>query len=772
MLDPLAAADAASAPSVASDPAPAPGHTRRGFVRGVAVAGASTMAAAALDSVGATSLMGDSAVAAGPPTPFHDFKAIAASPADQFEVPEGFRADVLISWNDEFENTDGTKLRYGFNNDFLAYMPLPGKTDEALLFVNHEYPAPFFQHGGADPKTKTVEQIEIEQYSVGNSIVHVRRDAEGLWEVVSPSPYNRRITGSSPACAATGPLANTTQLNADGTSVKIDETIAGSLANCSGGITPWGTALSCEENYDGYYGDSSAFAYGWKHKPGTEKYDEKTYAHYGWVVEHDPYDASSTPRKHTALGRFRHENTAFRHVPGKRFVLYMGDDKTNEGVYKFVSSRRFVEGRREENLKILTEGQLFIAKWSPEGRRRFKNSDGSGLLTATSGRGEWVLVNDSELVDTSALLRKRLGTEAFNQFFATNRPEDVEVDADGTVLIAFTNNSTVNDRHGAIRKLREDNNDPTAATFSWEDYAEGGPTGRSDVGEQGFSSCDNLCFDESNNLWVVTDISSSSLNNPAAPYYAYHGNNAVFMVPRSGPNAGIAYRFANMPIDAEGTGPYFSTDGSTLFVNVQHPGEETSPAKGAVYGQPSTYSSYWPEGNKTAGVQPALPKPATVAITRVRRPDGPGPKPGTPAPGPGTPPPGGSTTIPPTTPKPAPKPTGKTSVSVPSAVKLATLLSRGVTAEVRVREAARLQVQLRVRVPKVGRSKARTIMAVTVRRTVSAGEHDVRLRPGAVARAALRLRRGRKLQAEVLLEVSPVDGSPRKLRRSDRFRIS
>lgn len=758
MHDPHAASGPGpSEPAAPVPSAAAPGaHTRRGFVRGVAVAGASTFAAAALDSAGITNLMGDSAVAAGAPTPFHDFRALAQSPADQFEVPEGFRADVVIAWDEEFENTDGTKLRYGFNCDFLAFMPLAGKPDEALLFVNHEYPAPFFQHGNADPKTKTVAQIEIEQYSVGNSIVHVRRGAEGTWDVVSPSPYNRRITGSTPACDVTGPLRGTTQQNADATPVVIETTIAGSLANCSGGITPWGTALSCEENYDGYYGDASAFAYGWKHKPGTEKYDEKTFAHYGWVVEHDPYDASSTPRKHTALGRFRHENTAFRHVPGKRFVLYMGDDKVNEGVYKFVSSRKFVEGRREENLKILTEGQLFIAKWSPEGRRRFKNSDGSGLLTATSGRGEWVLVNESELVDTSALLRKRFGTADFDKFFGTNRPEDVEVDVDGSVLIAFTNNSGVNDRHGAIRKVREDNNDPTAATFSWEDYAEGGPTGREDVGEQGFSSCDNLCFDESNNLWVVTDISSSSLNNPSAAYYQYHGNNAVFMIPRSGPNAGIAYRFANMPIDAEGTGPYFSADGSTLFVNVQHPGEETSPAKGAVYGQPTTYRSYWPEGNRTAGVNPSLPRPSTVAITKI-------PVPGTP--------PGGSTTIPPTTPPKPAGPTGRTTVDVPESVKMATLVGSGVTVRFRVRETARVRVQLRVRLPKVGRRRARTLTAATITKTVGAGSHQVKLRPGTVARAALRLYRGRKLRAEALLEVTPADGSKKKLRRSDVFRV-
>ncbi|WP_051471239.1 PhoX family protein [Patulibacter minatonensis] len=761
--------DASDAPSPAS-------HTRRGFVRGVAIAGASTMAAAALDATGATSLMGDSAVAAGPPTPFSDFRAIAASSADRFEVPEGYRADIVISWDDEFANTDGTTYRYGFNNDFLAFLPIDGKPEEALLFVNHEYPGPFFQHGHTTAATKTAGDIALEKASVGNSIVHVRRDADGLWQVVSPSPYNRRISGDSPACDVTGPLRGAAAAALpDGTLVRVGQSadrpnqIDGSIANCSGGTTPWGTTLSCEENYQDYgpVPAPGGFTYGWG---GT--YLQTTHANYGWVVEHDPYDPSSTPRKHTALGRFRHENTAFRHVAGKRFVLYMGDDKANEGVYKFVSSRKFVAGRREENLKILTEGQLYVAKWSPEGRRRFKNADGSGLLTATSGTGEWVLVAESELVDTAAHLRKRFGTD-YDKYFATNRPEDVEVDVDGTVYVSFTNNSSVNDQHGAVRKLREQNNDPTAATFTWEDYAEGGQTGRDDVGEQGFSSCDNLVFDDSNNLWVVTDISSSSLKGSSSQkaYYAYHGNNAVFMIPRSGPNAGIAYRFANMPIEAEGTGPYFSTDGSTLFVNVQHPGEETGPAN-ATYGQPATYTSWWPDGSKGGGTAPALPRPSTVAITRVQQPDtGGGGTPGGSAPG-------GSTTIPPTTPPPAggggggtPGPTGRTTVDVPETVRAATLTSKGVTASIRVREASRVEVRLEIALPRAGRSRARTITAVTSRRTVGAGAHEVRLRPGAVARALLRTRRGKTLRARVILEVRPSDGTPKLVRRSDAFRI-
>lgn len=738
---------------------PQAGRTRRSFIRGVAAAGASTAAAVALDGAGITDLLGDSAVAAGPPTPFSDFKALAASSADQVEVPEGFRADVLIQWGDEFLNSDGTKLRYGFNNDFLAFLKLDGKPDEGLLFVNHEYPAPFFQHGNKGPGGKTAEQVELEKDSVGNSIVHIKR-VDGLWQVVSPSPYNRRITGGAPDCAFTGPLRGTIQQNADGTPIEIEATAAGSLANCSGGITPWGTTLSCEENYDGYWSTTSSFGYGWANVPGNDKYNEKTYAHYGWVVEHDPYDPSSTPRKHTALGRFRHENTAFRHVAGKKFVLYMGDDKAGEGVYKFVSDREFLPGRRSHNLQILEQGTLYIAKWAPEGRRRFATAAageaGGSPVTPESGSGEWVKVEQNELVDTAALLRKRIGTAEYDLHFSTNRPEDVEVDADGTVYVSFTNNSGsgVWDYHGSVRKLIEAGNDPTALTFTWQDYAEGGPTGRAGTGEGGFSSCDNLVFDSANNLWVVTDISSSSLKGSISEkkYYTYHGNNAVFMIPRSGPNAGVAFRFANMPIDAEGTGPYFDADESTLFVNVQHPGEVTPDKPTAVYGDASTYTSWWPAGNKTAGLNPSLPRPATVAITRV--------KPGT---GPG------DTTIPPS-PKPE-GPTGKTTVDVPETVTLATLLSKGVKAKYRVREAARIELILYVRLPKVGRLKSRLLTVARVRKTVKAGAGSATLRPGTVARAALRTRRGRILRAQVRLIVKPSDGTPQVVRRSDAFKV-
>lgn len=608
-------------------PTDAGGTTRRHFIRGVAAAGASTVAAnAILSAPGIADLLGDSGVAHAAATttgPFADFTAIAASSADAFEVPEGYRAHVVIGYGDSFANTDGTELTFGYNNDFLAFFPLQGTSDEGLLFVNHEYPAPFFQHGVTSAAAKTAAQIAIEQESVGNSVLHVKKDAEGLWRVVSPSRYNRRITGTDPLCTFTGPLAGTARV---GTSAR------GSLANCSGGITPWGTALSCEENFQDY-----ASGYGWSGTaalaadPTNAEYNHANWSKYGWVVETDPYDPTWTPRKHTALGRFRHENTAFRAAAGKPFVLYMGDDKADAGVYKFVSTRQFVPGDRANNLKVLEEGKLYIA-WFDFSRRTFARNGDTIPTSPTAGTGWWREVAESELEDCQERIRAAVGDSEFLAHHATNRPEDVEVDEGGAVYISFTNNSSVNDVHGAIRKLVENGNDPTAVgadrRFIWADYAGGGDRGSDKpAGERGFSSCDNLCFDSHGNLWVVTDISSSSLSGGSSrkEWYEYHRNNAVFMIPRSGPNAGVAFRFANMPIESEGTGPYFTPDEETLFVNVQHPGEVT-PDVGGVFGDTATYTSWWPDGNKTINYNPSTPVPSLVAVTklptRVDDPDG------------------------------------------------------------------------------------------------------------------------------------------------------
>jgi secreted PhoX family phosphatase len=727
--------------------APPLAATRRTFVRGVAAAGASTAVAVALDRAGALDLTppGASAQVANP---FSSFNAIAASAEDVLRVPDGFRADLVIGYGDVFENTDGTRLPYGYNNDFIAFFPLPAgsaASGEGVLFINHEYPAPLFLHGQRDPIPKTVEQIDLERDAVGNSLLHIRRDAQGVWRVVSPSPYNRRITGRGPALALTGPLAGNPAYPGVGTES------FGSLGNCAGGVTPWGTALSAEENYQDYPGTGTVGSnYGWTpQKLGTDQYvngDGQTGpAKYGWICEHDPYSSTLAGgyagRKHTALGRFRHENAATRVASGKPVVVYMGDDRTGGGVYKFVSTRSYTPGNREENLKILTEGTLYVARWEPEGRRRF---DASGaLLSAEAGIGTWRPVAEAELVDTHRLIGAAVGAAEWDAHYATNRPEDLEVDEDGTVYIALTNNADVNDVHGAVRRLRESRNDPAnvdpAKPFIWEDYAAGGPSGSTAPGREGFSAPDNLVFDHAGNLWVVTDVSSSSLNVPGRPQ-AFHGNNAVFMVPRRGPNAGVAFRFANMPVQAEGTGPYFTPDEQTLFLDVQHPGEESTTRGDGSPGSFDGVTSYWPRGNKTAGVNPSQPLPSLVAITRVA---------------PGAPP--GSPVIP-VAPEAAPD-TARPALRVREGRRqaLAALRGRGVRLSFQVDEPSRVTLTLSGRLTtrrgkRRVRGKARRLArgVINVRRP---GTITVRLRP----RAAMRLLLRRESAVPATLEITAVD---------------
>ena len=185
------------------------------------------------------------------PAPSRSSKPWAHRAPTRSRSPAGYRADVLIRWGDEFANTDGQVFRWGYNNDFLAYFPLDG-SKEGLLFANHEYPSPFFQHGNTNAATKTPGEIAIEQEAVGNSIIHIKRDSAGVWKVVSPSPYSRRITGATPVCEMTGPITDSNGGDPHGTPLIVGDTANGSVANCSGGITPWGTALSCEENYADY----------------------------------------------------------------------------------------------------------------------------------------------------------------------------------------------------------------------------------------------------------------------------------------------------------------------------------------------------------------------------------------------------------------------------------------------------------------------------------------------------------------------------------------
>lgn len=487
---------------------------------------------------------------------------LPATDKDDLVLAKGLNYETVIRWGDAINDQD----TFGFNNDFTCYIPLDKKEpNDGLLWVNHENVNPFFvsnynrSEDENAPHNKTIEQVHKEMYNVGGTVVRIKRE-NGSWKIVKNDPYNRRITAQTPI-----------EINWDH-QIKGSDTIIGTHSNCSGGITPWNTFLTCEENYHDFYGETkyddqdTAF-----HKPGYHGWEHHyNYPpeHYGWVVEVDPKDGST--QKHIALGRFAHECCTLYELDDKRVVAYTADDKVDEHLYKFVSSKP----------GSLKEGTLYVAdtvngKWLP-----------------LDWQSQSVL-NEKFKDQTEVLIRAR---EAAKLLGATplNRPEDIEIDPiTGHVLVTLTNNKPKGDYHGSILKIEETNGAFDSETFKAEAYLAGGE-------ENGFSCPDNLAFDLSGNLWMTTDVSGSSMNRPDKPYMPFK-NNSLFVIPRYGSNAGKVLRVASAPRDAELTGPWFSPDGKTLFLSVQHPGSQTKDLN-----NPTSKWPFDPDG---------VPKPAVVAIT-------------------------------------------------------------------------------------------------------------------------------------------------------------
>ncbi len=481
-------------------------------------------------------------------------KGILPSAEDRIVLAKGLRYEVLIRWDDPISPTD----RFGFNNDYLAYLPLdPARSDDGLLWVNHEYVDSRFVSGFHGEGEKTMAQVEQEMYAVGGSIVRLKKTKE-KWRIVEGDPLNRRISGK--------------------TNIPFNwhEPIAGSssgigtLGNCAGGVTPWGTILTCEENYDQFYGERD-------HATGTRKpgiVDEGWYRHfdyppehYGWIVEVNPRTGEA--QKHVALGRCAHECATVKQLPDGRVVVYCGDDANDQCVYKFISAEP----------GSLSKGKLYVAntkigRWmsldyeeQPALQKKFKSQ-------------------------TEALIRLREAAKLVGGT-ALDRPEDIDVDPfNGNVLVTLTNNVARKNYVGSILKIVETDCKHDSLTFTSETYLTGGK-------ETGFASPDNLAFDAAGNLWFTSDMSGSMMNKQAE--YLPFKNNGLFIVPRSGEQAGKVIQVASAPVHAEFTGPFFSPDGKTLFLSVQHPGEYSASVK--------ELSSHWPDGGD------AIPRPAVIAVT-------------------------------------------------------------------------------------------------------------------------------------------------------------
>ncbi|APX33372.1 phosphatase [Brachybacterium sp. P6-10-X1] len=577
------------------------------------------------------------------------FEAIAPVDAetDEFTVPEGFAWHPIIRWGDplfedapEFDwnaqSAEAQERQFGYNNDYTEIQEIPDSDGtRAVMFVNHEYTN---ENIMLPPETDEGDAVDIGMAAHGLTVVELERpSAQEPYTYVRGGELNRRILLTD-EFALTGPAAGSeltrTAEDPEG------RTVLGTLGNCAGGLTPWGTLLSGEENFHGYFraaGTSEAekrygladeaTARNWEAK--HERFDARSEGHenepnrFGWIVEVDPFDPDSTPRKHTALGRFKHEGANVILAEDGRAVAYSGDDEVFDYLYKFVSRQAYVEGDTEHNMTLLEDGDLYVAKFT--GNSPEDEIDGSGEVPADGafdGSGEWlplVLDGASQVEGFSVeevLVHTRLAADAVGPT-KMDRCEDVEPSlATGRVYVACTNNDErgtegkaaademnprAENRDGHVVEIDEQG-DQASTTFAWNlllvcgDPAQGDQTYFSGFAAEEVSpiSCpDNLAFDSVGNLWISTDGAPDGIGY----------NDGLFRVTLEGDARGRVEQFLAVPREGETCGPIVRDEDRCAFVSVQHPGEDGE------WGAPT---SHFPDYEGTG------PRPAVVQVLPVR----------------------------------------------------------------------------------------------------------------------------------------------------------
>ncbi|MBB5432448.1 PhoX family protein [Nocardiopsis composta] len=599
--------------------------------------------------------LGAPAAAAGAPAkggkgkgnPRLKFEGLPPSTADDVVVPKGYAHNVVIRWGDpvlpgapefDFENqtAEAQEKQFGYNCDYVAFREL--SRDRGLLWVNHEYTNENLMFAGyTDGADIDPELIKVSMAAHGGSIVEIVRDRKGGWR---PSKgkrrFNRRITATTPM-RITGPAAGDallrTEADPEGTEV------LGMLNNCAGGMTPWGTILTCEENFNQYFvggegapeeAKAALKRYGVPVEGDTrkdnrrfdrvdERFDLSKHPNevnrFGWVVEIDPTDPDYKPRKRTLLGRIKHEGANTRITDDGRVAVYMGDDERFDYIYKFVSKNRYRKGSRRHNDTLLDSGTLYVARLT--GNSPAEEFDGSGKLPsdgAFDGVGEWIplCTEEESYVDGMTVAEVLVHTRiAGDKAGATkmDRPEDFEPNpVTGKVYCALTNNSAREpgqadesnprgpNKHGHILEITEAGDDAGATEFTWDVPVVCGDPADPDTYFAGYdkskvapiSAPDNLTFDKHGNLWISTDGQPGELGI----------HDALHAVPMHGKYKGELKTFATVPVDAECCGPFITEDNKTVFIAPQHPGEE---------GTVEEPTSTWPDRG-------AFPRPSVVSI--------------------------------------------------------------------------------------------------------------------------------------------------------------
>ncbi len=573
------------------------------------------------------------------------FREIEHGNDQQVHVAEGYDAQPLLRWGDGItssapafdvinQSPASQSQQFGYNCDYSAFLPLSPAKDgspRGLLCVNHEYTDTNLMFpnivNAESLENLTKEQVDIELAAHGHSVVEIQKH-RGRWQVNRASQFNRRITALDTVMKVEGPAAGHERLrtSTDPSGTKV----IGTLNNCAGGVTPWGTMLICEENFDSYFsGDPAKTPEERNHKrygiDGPSRFNPAWAKHhsrfdieqephepnrFGWVVEFDPYDPDSVPIKRTALGRFKHEGAGIVVNGDGRVVVYCGDDERFDYVYKFVTNRPYDPANREANRDLLDDGVTYVAKFEDSGTVRWLPLVfGEGPLTAENG-----FHSQADVLIETRRAADLLGATPMD------RPEDVEPSpTTGHVFVILTNNSkrkpeqvdAVNPRagnqHGHILELipptADDKLDHAATEFAWEVFLRAGDPAEAShgamyhesVSRNGWFSCpDNSTFDNQGRIWLTTDSD--------------HGltgfGDGIYACDTTGPGRALPKLFFRGPRGSEVSGVCLTPDNETLFVSVQHPGEE----EGSDFQKPSTR---WPDNRASLP-----PRPTVVAITR------------------------------------------------------------------------------------------------------------------------------------------------------------
>jgi secreted PhoX family phosphatase len=550
-------------------------------------------------------------------------------------VPEGYVAQVIAPWGepvgvpgrlpawapDASNSAADQEVQMGMHHDGIEYYPLDGSR-RGLLAMNHEYIDDGLLHTDG-LKTWSAEKVKKAQAAHGVAIIEVEARNDG-WAVVRPSKYARRFTAYTPF-AVGGPAAGhrlmRTQADPEG------RTVLGTLNNCASSKTPWGTYLSGEENWAFYFdgGDKPSDDqkrwglrktgfYRWpEHDPrfdATKHPNE--FNRFGWVVEIDPLDPTSTPVKRTALGRAAHEGAWVATTKDGRAVVYSGEDARFEYIYKFVSRDKIAPGGAKANRTLLDHGTLYVARFDADGSGRWLPLvQGQGPLTAANG-----FADTGDVVIRSRQASDLLGATKMD------RPEWLAIDpASGEVYCTLTNNSSrgtpnnpavdaanprANNVMGQIIRWKEDG-DFDATGFKWNhlvlagDPANTRPEAQGNIKGDIFACPDGLAFDARGTLWIQTDMHATQM---------YKGE-----LQRIGSNQMLACdvatrevrRFMTGPVNCEVTGVTWTPDMRTMFLNIQHPGE--TPSDRSDPAEPDKFSS-WPGGPGSR------PRSATVVVRK------------------------------------------------------------------------------------------------------------------------------------------------------------